>query len=62
MSLVYLVEPEAKQLKSYLNEDKLPEYDTVNTVADGIRVLRVGDLCKPILAKYAAGNIISVVR
>ncbi|PAV91131.1 hypothetical protein WR25_10950 [Diploscapter pachys] len=59
---VYIVEPEAKQLKPYLEKGKMPDYDTINTIADGIRVLKVGDLCKEIFCKYSKETIISVTE
>ncbi|KAL6729479.1 hypothetical protein Aduo_000528 [Ancylostoma duodenale] len=58
---VFLVEPEGKGLSDYLNKGGLTtEKDVVDTIADGIRVLRVGENCYPILKRTSADKIITV--
>ncbi|CAJ0585318.1 unnamed protein product, partial [Mesorhabditis spiculigera] len=60
---VYLVEPEGKGLQRYLDGGHLREdIDSLNTVADGIRVLRVGDGPFPVLQRYCRESIISVTE
>ena len=60
--IVYLVEPEGKELSEYLNKGKLTtERDVLNTIADGIRVLKVGENCYPILKRTSSDKIITVV-
>ncbi|KAJ1368148.1 hypothetical protein KIN20_029216 [Parelaphostrongylus tenuis] len=57
---VFLVEPEGKDLAAYLKRGELTaERDVVDTIADGIRVLKIGKYCYPIL-KACADNIITV--
>ncbi|KAK5986032.1 PALP domain-containing protein [Trichostrongylus colubriformis] len=58
---VYLVEPEGKELTAYLTNGEItPERDVVDTVADGIRVLKVGEYCYPILKKSCTDKVITV--
>ncbi|KAK5968271.1 Pyridoxal-phosphate dependent enzyme [Trichostrongylus colubriformis] len=58
---VYLVEPEGKELAAYLTNGEItPERDVVDTVADGIRVLKVGEYCYPILKKSCTDKVITV--
>ncbi|CAD6186213.1 unnamed protein product [Caenorhabditis auriculariae] len=57
---VFVVEPQGKFLKQYLDEGTLPENDVVNTIADGVRVLRIGDYCKPIIEAHCKDNLITV--
>lgn len=60
---VFLVEPEGKGLAGYLASGVLPvEHDVVDTIADGIRVLKVGENCFPILQKACSDKVITVVR
>ncbi|CAJ0593459.1 unnamed protein product [Cylicocyclus nassatus] len=48
-------------LSEYLNEGKLvPDKDVVNTIADGIRVLKIGKHCYPILKRTCSDKIITV--
>ncbi|PIC31598.1 hypothetical protein B9Z55_012244 [Caenorhabditis nigoni] len=57
---VILVEPESKNLSNLL-ENRIPcHVDTLETIADGVRVAHVGTLCEPILRKYCSGNVVSV--
>ncbi|KIH62201.1 pyridoxal-phosphate dependent protein [Ancylostoma duodenale] len=59
---VFLAEPEGKGLSNYLNKGELAtEKDVVDTIADGIRVLKVGEDCYPILKRTSADKIITVV-
>ncbi|KAK6036605.1 threonine ammonia-lyase domain protein [Cooperia oncophora] len=56
---IFLVEPVGKDLAAYLaNGEITTERDVVDTIADGIRVLRVGDNCYPILKKSCTDKII----
>ncbi|VDM62459.1 unnamed protein product, partial [Angiostrongylus costaricensis] len=58
---VFLVEPQGKDLATYLQKGELrTERDVVDTIADGIRVLKIGENCYPIL-KALANNVITVV-
>ncbi|KAE9421270.1 hypothetical protein Angca_004953, partial [Angiostrongylus cantonensis] len=58
---VFLVEPHGKDLATYLQKGELTtERDVVDTIADGIRVLKIGENCYPIL-KTLANNVITVV-
>ncbi|KAL6729482.1 hypothetical protein Aduo_000531 [Ancylostoma duodenale] len=58
---VFLAEPEGKGLSNYLNKGELAtEKDVVDTIADGIRVLKVGEDCYPILKRTSADKIITV--
>ncbi|KHJ81834.1 serine/threonine dehydratase domain protein [Oesophagostomum dentatum] len=60
---IYLVEPEGKELSVYLNEGKLiPEKDVLDTIADGIRVLKVGENCYPILKRTSSDKVITVAE
>uniref|UniRef100_A0A0K0CSS5 PALP domain-containing protein n=1 Tax=Angiostrongylus cantonensis TaxID=6313 RepID=A0A0K0CSS5_ANGCA len=57
---VFLVEPHGKDLATYLQKGELTtERDVVDTIADGIRVLKIGENCYPIL-KTLANNVITV--
>ncbi|UMM26527.1 hypothetical protein L5515_010187 [Caenorhabditis briggsae] len=57
---VILVEPESKKLSNLL-ENRIPcPVDTLETIADGVRVAHVGTLCEPILRNYCSGNVVSV--
>lgn len=59
---MFLVEPEDKKLGNYLKSGEFTnDTDTLTTIADGIRVLKVGEHCFPILQKYCQYNVISVV-
>ncbi|WKX89648.1 hypothetical protein Q1695_008921 [Nippostrongylus brasiliensis] len=58
---VFLVEPEGKGLSEYLTKGKLTtDKDVVNTIADGIRVLKVGEHCYPILQRVCSDKVITV--
>ncbi|XGW23127.1 hypothetical protein V3C99_005401 [Haemonchus contortus] len=58
---VFLVEPVGKDLAAYLKNGKLTtEKDVLDTIADGIRVLKVGKNCYPILKKACSDRIITV--
>ncbi|VDL72723.1 unnamed protein product [Nippostrongylus brasiliensis] len=58
---VFLVEPEGKGLSEYLTKGELTtDKDVVNTIADGIRVLKVGEHCYPILQRVCSGKVITV--
>ncbi|KAF1756237.1 hypothetical protein GCK72_012690 [Caenorhabditis remanei] len=57
---VFLVEPEDKQLSNLLANNVPCPVDTLNTMADGVRVAHVGTLCEPILRKFCTGKVISV--
>ncbi|KAK6010993.1 pyridoxal-phosphate dependent protein, partial [Ostertagia ostertagi] len=58
---VFLVEPVGKDLGIYLAKGEITtERDVVDTIADGIRVLKVGENCYPILKKSCADKIITV--
>ncbi|EFP12339.1 hypothetical protein CRE_29701 [Caenorhabditis remanei] len=57
---VYLVEPEEKQLSNLLENGVQCNVDTLNTMADGVRVAHVGSLCEPILKKYCTRTVVSV--
>ncbi|KHJ75946.1 serine/threonine dehydratase domain protein [Oesophagostomum dentatum] len=60
---IYLVEPEGKELSVYLNEGKLiPENDVLDTIADGIRVLKVGENCYPVLKRTSSDKVITVTE
>ncbi|KAK6034359.1 pyridoxal-phosphate dependent protein [Cooperia oncophora] len=60
---IFLVEPVGKDLAAYLaNGEITTERDVVDTIADGIRVLRVGDNCYPILKKSCTDKIITVTE
>ena len=58
---VFLVEPEDKQLSNLLANNVPCPVDTLDTMADGVRVAHVGTLCEPILRKFCTGKVISVV-
>ncbi|EGT55838.1 hypothetical protein CAEBREN_05159 [Caenorhabditis brenneri] len=57
---IYLVEPEQKQLSKLLEEGVQCDVETLNTIADGVRVAQVGSLCEPILKKYCTKTVVSV--
>lgn len=57
---VFLVEPEQKQLGNLLEHGVQCDVDTLDTMADGVRVAHVGSLCEPILRKYCSGTVVSV--
>ncbi|CAI2319719.1 unnamed protein product [Caenorhabditis sp. 36 PRJEB53466] len=57
---VYLVEPEQKELSNLLEHSIPCATDTLNTIADGVRVARVGSLCEPIIKQYCTRKVISV--
>ncbi|CAJ0919131.1 unnamed protein product, partial [Mesorhabditis belari] len=58
---VYLVEPNGKGLHIYLENGQIRgDLDSLNTIADGIRVLRVGANPYPILQKYCKDTILTV--
>uniref|UniRef100_A0A8R1EGM7 PALP domain-containing protein n=1 Tax=Caenorhabditis japonica TaxID=281687 RepID=A0A8R1EGM7_CAEJA len=56
----FLVEPEQKNLSRFLEESVECPTDTLSTIADGVRVAKIGSLCEPILKKYCTKNVISV--
>ena len=55
------MEPEEKQLSNLLENGVQCNVDTLNTMADGVRVAHVGSLCEPILKKYCTRTVVSVV-
>ncbi|CAP31488.2 Protein CBG12517 [Caenorhabditis briggsae] len=57
---VYLVEPEEKNLANLLENGVQCASETLNTIADGVRVSHVGSLCEPILKKYCTRTVVSV--
>ncbi|CAI5439061.1 unnamed protein product [Caenorhabditis angaria] len=57
---IYLVEPEQKKLNDLLSNDVICPVDTLNTIADGVRVARIGSLCQPILKQFCNHKVISV--
>lgn len=57
---VYLVQPAQKELSNFLENGIKCPVDTLDTIADGVRVARVGPLCEPILKQYCAQKVISV--
>ncbi|PIC52063.1 hypothetical protein B9Z55_002323 [Caenorhabditis nigoni] len=57
---VYLVEPEEKNLANLLENGIQCASETLNTIADGVRVAHVGSLCEPILKKYCTRTVVSV--
>lgn len=59
---VYLVEPAQKELSKLLEHDIQCPTDTLSTIADGVRVARVGSICEPIIKKYCTKKVISVVK
>ncbi|KJH43002.1 pyridoxal-phosphate dependent protein [Dictyocaulus viviparus] len=57
---VFLIEPQGKHLAVYLKSGVLTmKRDVVDTIADGIRVLKIGRNCYPIL-KSCSDNVITV--
>ena len=62
--LVFCVEPEGKEIqKSFEAGKRLWESGALlNTIADGLRVLRVGDKCFPVLQECCQKRVFSVVR
>uniref|UniRef100_A0A1I7T2K6 Serine racemase n=1 Tax=Caenorhabditis tropicalis TaxID=1561998 RepID=A0A1I7T2K6_9PELO len=57
---VFLVEPIEKKLSELLQNGVPCPVDTLDTVADGVRVAHVGTLCEPILKRYCSGKVIGV--
>ncbi|EGT35520.1 hypothetical protein CAEBREN_23755 [Caenorhabditis brenneri] len=59
---VFLVEPSKKQLSNLLENGVPCPMDTLDTMADGVRVAHVGTLCEPILKEFCTGKIIGVTE
>ncbi|KAK6728004.1 hypothetical protein RB195_005577 [Necator americanus] len=58
---VFLVEPEGKRLSEYLRNGEITkDKDALDTIADGIRVLKVGENCYPILKRTSSDKVITV--
>uniref|UniRef100_A0A2K6VTQ1 L-serine ammonia-lyase n=1 Tax=Onchocerca volvulus TaxID=6282 RepID=A0A2K6VTQ1_ONCVO len=60
---VYCVEPEGKELQHSFDSNKRawdPDAGPVNTIADGIRVLRVGEKCFPHITEKCEKKILTV--
>ncbi len=62
---MFCVEPEGKQLEKSLRAGQrlwTDEGAMLSTIADAIRVLRVGDICFPQLVKHCQHTVLTVVR
>lgn len=61
---VYCVEPEGKNLQQSFDSSKRswdPEAGPVKTIADGIRVLRIGEKCFSSILEKCEKNVFTVV-
>ncbi|CAI4230079.1 unnamed protein product [Auanema sp. JU1783] len=60
---VFLVEPAGKELGKYLFTGVFEnQQEALDTVADGIRVHKIGSICFPIIQKFCKSNIITVTE